>query len=208
MEVTELVPESGWASARKQRIAPPSPGEQSRVFRALSVVSARFGRAKVPEIFTVFGKNPRIFWAWLFFASRLMPYGKLPGAVREKIILRTAWNCRSRYEWGQHVELGLKAGVRDAEILAITRGPGAFADPCERAVMQACDEVLANKCIADDTWETLRTHYNEKLLIEIVILIGHYEMLAGFLNSAGLSLEPDMERELKAFHTRIAAQPR
>lgn len=201
----ELVPEGGWAVAASQRIAAPSRREQGRLFRLLSGISARFGRKQVPHIFTVFGKNPGLFWPWLVFASRMMPYGKLSDPERERIILRTAWNCRCRYEWGQHVELGLKAGLTDADIVKASKGPDAFDDPRARALVQACDDVARNKCISDETWQALRAHYDEPVLIEISILIGHYEMLAGFLNSAGIPLEDDIEKELAAFHARIAS---
>ena len=134
-----------------------------------------------------------------------MPWGRLPGTVREMIILRTAWNCRSRYEWGQHIEIALRVGVTDDEIVALASGPSAFTDPLICAVMQACDEVFNDKCISSDTWKMLSTHYSEKLMIEIMILIGHYEMLAGFLNSAGVALEAETEATLQAFYQRISA---
>ncbi len=35
------------------------------------------------------------------------------------------------------------------------------------------------------------------------MLIGHYRMLAGFLTSAGLALEPPIEEWLAAFHRRV-----
>ena len=204
MDNQELTPEGGWADAGGMRIAPPPPSQQGAVFRLMSGISARFGRRQVPNIFLVFNKNPRLFWAWLVLASRFMPYGRLRDADREKIILRTAWMTRSRYEWGQHVELGLKAGLSDDDIVRASRGPDAFDDPRDRALVAACDEMLADRCISNATWEQLRKYYDEKLLIEIVVLIGHYEMLAGFLNSTGVALEPDIEKVLQDFHRRVA----
>jgi 4-carboxymuconolactone decarboxylase len=150
----------------------------------LGRLSRRLGRQEVPDVISVLHINPRLFWAWLFFASRLMPYGRLPAKLREKIILRTAWNCRSRYEWGQHVDIGLSVGVTDEEIIKITKGPAAFAGHDDQAVIQACDEMCAEQCISDSTWKTLSERYDKKRLIEIMLLIGHYVMIAGFLNSA------------------------
>jgi alkylhydroperoxidase family enzyme len=203
-----LCPPHGWAAPAQVRLRPPSPSHRGPLFRSMSLVSGLFGRAEVPDVLTVLNINPRLFWAWLFFASRLMPFGKLPADVREKIILRTGWNCRSRYEWGQHVEIALGAGVSDTEILHVSQGPDAFSDPRERALMRACDEMLQDRLISDATWNTLRESYSEKLLIEIVLLIGHYEMIAGFLNSAGISLEPAIEEALQACYQRIARSGR
>lgn len=200
-----LAPPRGWYAMSDARLSTPEPATRGLLFRMVAQASRLFGRKQVPDVFTVLNINPRLFWAWLFFASRLMPWGRLPGTVREMIILRTAWNCRSRYEWGQHIEIALRVGVTDDEIVALASGPSAFTDPLICAVMQACDEVFNDKCISNDTWKMLSTHYSEKLMIEIMILIGHYEMLAGFLNSAGVALEVETEATLQAFYQRISA---
>lgn len=202
----ELMPAGGWIRHATPRLTPPPPDARGLVFRAMSFVARRFGRSELPDVFTVLNLHPRLFWGWLYFASRLMPFGRLPAPVREKLILRTAWITRSRYEWGQHVDIGLRVGVRDEEILAITRGPQGFDDTQDRALMRACDELLSDHVISDATWATLRERYGDRLLVEIVMLVGHYEMLAGFLNSAGLLLEPTIEAKLQAFHARIAAR--
>jgi alkylhydroperoxidase family enzyme len=204
MTTRELIPEGGWSVVETERIAAPAQDEQGALFRAVARASPWFGRKKVPRVFAVLSKNPRLFWAWLFFASRLMPYGRLPAREREKVILRTAWNTRSRYEWGQHVELGLAVGVTDDDILRVARGPAAFDDRHERTLMQACDDVFARSIVAEATWAALGERYDEPLLIELVVLIGHYIMLAGLLNTSGIGLEPDIEAVLQAFHARVA----
>lgn len=203
--VPELVPEGGWAGADRVRLAPPPPPARGALFRSLSGAARLFGRNDMPDVITVLHANPRLFWPWLLFASRLMPFGKLPAALREKVILRMAWLCRSRYEWGQHVEIALRCGVTDAEIVALSRGPDTVADAPERAVLRACDELCREQCVSPATWTELAGHFREPLLIELLLLAGHYQMLAGFLNSAGLVLEPPIEAALQAFHERVAA---
>lgn len=204
MTTDALQPEGGWAGNGRVRLRAPAPAERGALFRTASLFSRFLGRPDVPDVISVLHINPRLFWPWLLFASRLMPFGRLPPALREKIILRTGWNCRSRYEWGQHVDIALRTGVTDAEIVRITQGPQAFTDRHERAVMHACDEIHRDKHVSDATWHTLAEHYPEKQLIEIMLLVGHYEMIAGFLNSAGLVLEPQTETVLQSFHRRIA----
>lgn len=204
--IAELVPAGGWAGPDRARLAAPAPAARGPLFRSLSGMARLFGRAEVPDVITVLHLNPRLFWAWLFFASRLMPYGKLPAPVRERVILRTAWNCRSRYEWGQHVDIALHVGVSDAGIAAVAAGPAAEADRHERALLQACDELHRDQCLSEATWQTLAEHYPEPLRIELLLLIGHYIMIAGFLNSAGLALEPAIEARLQGLHRRLGAR--
>jgi hypothetical protein len=44
-------------------------------------------------------------------------------------------------------------------------------------------------------------------MIEIPMLIGHYQMLAGLINSVGLALEPEVEEALARapIHTLVGA---
>lgn len=199
-----LEPEGGWIRVQP-RLAAPTVSEQGFLLRSASLLTKMFGRSEIPDVLSVYSKSPRLFWPWLAFASQLMPYGQLPATVREKIILRTAWNCCSRYEWGQHVDIALSVGVTDVEIVRLTQGVDVTTDGLERALLSACDEIHRDKLIADETWQVLNQHYSEKLLIEITILVGHYEMIAGFLNSAGLQLEAPIEQKLQAFYQRITA---
>ncbi|RZU38697.1 alkylhydroperoxidase family enzyme [Fluviicoccus keumensis] len=198
-----LQPEGGWF-APSDRLTPPPPTGRKPLFRALSGVARLMGRSEVPDVIALLGQYPRLFWPWLAFASRMMPYGKLPPVTREKLILRTAWHCRSRYEWGQHVEIGLRAGLTDTEIVAVARGPHGWAGDDDAAALDACDELCRDKRVSAPTWERLQARFSGEQLVELTLLVGHYEMLAGFLNTAGLALEPLIEAELQAFYRRVA----
>lgn len=200
---TEPTPPGGWSTAGARLPVPP-PAQQGWVLRLVNRSARRFFRTQVPDIFAVLHINPRLFWPWLLFASRLMPGGRLPARERELVILRTGWNCRSRYEWGQHVEIGLRCGLSDAQIVAVTRGPEAFVEPRTRTLIEACDELCRTNVVSDAVWRALQAHFSERLLIEIVMLVGHYRMVAGFLNSAGLALEPQIEAVLQQWVARTA----
>lgn len=200
---TELTPPGGWAHANPVRLPPPPRGQRGWLFRQVSRLSRFAGRDDVPDVFSVFQINSRLFWPWLWFASRLMPGGRLKARTRELVILRTAWACRSRYEWGQHVELALKAGATDAEIVAVTEGPGAFEEDAVRAALMVCDDICQTHTVSDESWALARAHYSDPLMIELVILTGHYVMLAGLLNTSGIALDADMDAELAVFTTRM-----
>lgn len=181
------------------------PGDraQSWLFRLVGKTARLFGRNAVPDVFKVMAINRRLFWSWLYFASRLMPYGQLPGRERELIILRVAWLCRCRYEWGQHVDVGLRSGLTDKDVVHVSRGASSFCSEKEKSLITACDELINHQRIAENTWETLARFYPEQILIEIPMLIGHYQMLAGLLNSVGLRLEPAAEHVIQLLNERI-----
>lgn len=197
-----IQPPGGWHRTAQPRLTAPPPARRGLLFRSLSGLSGFFGRPDMPTLFPVLNIHRRLFPAWLWFASRLMPYGTLAGPVRELLILRTAWNCRCRYEWGQHLELGLRAGLTDADILASTRHADDCHDADQRLLLHACDQLCQQDMLDDNLWAALQSRRSETETIEILMLVGHYRMLAGFLNSAGLELEPDIERCVQAFWQR------
>ncbi len=54
------------------------------------------------------------------------------------------------------------------------------------------DELHADADLSDATWERLRAAYDERRCIELVMLVGHYQMLATALNT--LRVSPDRPR--------------
>jgi alkylhydroperoxidase family enzyme len=141
------------------------------------------------NIFDTLVRHPGLFRKWLPFGGKLLA-GKLPARDRELLILRTGWHCRSQYEWGQHVLIAKGAGIADEEIARVTHGPDAAGwDAFERALLTAADELHSDACITDATWAALAERYDERQLIEVPMLVGHYHMVAFTLNSIGVQRE-------------------
>lgn len=200
----QLTPPGGWHAYGAPRIEPLAVSRMSLpkrlMFRAAGkFAERRVGMAKVPDVFLLLMRNRRLFQPWLRFASRLMPGGSLDRKDSELVILRVGWNCRSRYEWGQHVIIGQRAGLTPLEIARVAQGPSARGwSERQAALLQAADELHRDRAIGAQTWTRLAADYSPAQLIEIGMLVGHYEMLAGVLNSVGLALEPPAEAMLAA----------
>ncbi len=201
-----LIPEGGWLDLNHERIPAPTLQQRSWFLRSLSRVARAFRRPDIPNVFLVFYTHPRLFWAWLFFASRLFPFGRLPARLREKLIVRTAWNSRCRYEWVQHIELALSVGVTEEEVFNLSKEAEAMQKPKEILAIKACDQLLQQKVIDDETWKALSEHFSHRQLIEIMILVGHYDMLAGFIINAGVQLEPHLEAFMEGFNQKLLAR--
>lgn len=206
MSARPLAPDGGWHEAVPGRLPLPSPRETGLLFRAVGLAARAFGRRGVPAVFVLLARHRRLFWAWLLFAAQMMPFGRLPAGERELLILRTAWLSRCRYEWGQHVQLAGRVGVADADIVRVTAGASAFGSARLRAMLEACDELLRDATLAAPTLASLQTHLEPRDVTELVLLVGHYRMLAGMLNGAALPLDGDMEAELAAFEARVEAR--
>jgi alkylhydroperoxidase family enzyme len=180
------------ARPTRPRIAPLPPDEHDdEVRELLEGVAAPGGFAS--NIFATLVRHPGLFRRWLPFGGKLLS-GRIPARERELVILRTAWLCRSDYEWGQHDLIARSVGLADDEIRRVRTGPDAEGwDATERMLLRATDELHADACIADQTWAALAAHYDVKQLIELPMLVGHYHLVAYTLNSLGVQLEAGLE---------------
>ena len=147
------------------------------------------------NIFTTLVRHPGLFRKWLPFGGKLLA-GKIPPRERELLILRTGWNTRAPYEWHQHVRIALASGVTDDEVERVKAGPEAPGwSPLDVLLLRAADELHADACITDATWAALAEHYDERQLIELPMLVGHYHLVAFTLNSLGVQIEDDDRAE-------------
>jgi len=146
------------------------------------------------NIFSTLAVHPKLMRSWLPFGGRLLQGSSLPARTREVVILRTAARCGSDYEWGQHVAIGLDAGLTEVEIVACSRPTGDHPwSAADRAVLVAVDEVVGDHVISGSTWSQLvDSGLGDSQLIELTMLAGHYAMLAGMLRSVGVLTEGPM----------------
>jgi 4-carboxymuconolactone decarboxylase len=146
------------------------------------------------NIFSTLARHTDLFRAWLPFGGFLLGGGVLPARERELLILRTGWNCSSPYEWGQHVRISESLGMEREEIERVAAGPDADGwSAGEATLLRAADELHEHAKISDGTWEWLAETYDERGLIEITMLVGHYHMVAFALNSLEVELDEGLE---------------
>src|SRR2546423_3347583 len=173
------------------RIPPLDPADRDETARALLEGVGAVGSEL--NVFTTLVRHPKLFRRWSPFGGTLLLAGTLPHRDRELLILRTAWNNGCEYEWGQHVRIARDAGLSD-EIDRVVDGPSAPGwDPFDAALLEAADELDRDSVISDDTWARLRERYDERQLIEVPMLIGHYTLLAFTLNSLGVQRDEGVE---------------
>jgi len=123
-------------------------------------------------------------------AHVLGPTSTLPMRDRELLILRTAWNCQSEYEWAQHVQLGLKAGISTEELERCRAGADAPGwSGRDAALLLAADELHEGQCISDTTWGLLSHHYDTLQMMDIVFTVGQYTLIAMALKTFGTPLD-------------------
>ncbi len=152
------------------------------------------GRLGDNNIFSTLARHEVLFRAWLPFGGALLGRGALGARERELLILRTGCNCGSAYEWGQHVRISEGLGMGRELILRVAAGPDADGwSPSDRALLRAADELHDRAKISAGTWAQLAELYDERGLIEIPMLVGHYHLVAFALNSLEVELDEGLE---------------
>jgi len=160
------------------RIAPGSRRDIGIAAWAFSHIAGRVTGTNPPHIFTTLARTRSLFWGWLIFAGRLMPGGRLPRRESELVILRVAGTRGSEYELVQHRIMGRRTGLTADEIARAESGSADGWSEPDATLIAATDVLLAERDLDDATWARLRRHFDERTCIELLMLVGHYDMLA------------------------------
>jgi 4-carboxymuconolactone decarboxylase len=127
---------------------------------------------------------------WSKFARALMNEGVMAPALREVAILRVAWRGRCAYEWDAHLVLARHCGVDNAALALVKcDGTGPEAQPVERLLVSAVDELLDEGMIPVATRLALEGALGHAAIVELTMLVGQYTLLNMVCKTFGLSSE-------------------
>jgi len=178
------------------RIAPLTAGESDAAARG---VIERFAGLGMGNAVATYARYPELATAMLPYTEFQLTKLALSARHRELLWLRTAWLARSDYVWAQRAPAARQAGLSDAELLRIARGPDAPGwDALDAALLRAADELRVDAFISDTTWAALAARYDESELIDLVFGVGELTMHADFANTLGLEIEPELTDRLPA----------
>jgi alkylhydroperoxidase family enzyme len=136
------------------------------------------------NIFGTLAHHPKLMKRWMVFGSHVLAKNTVPARERELLILRTGWNCRAPYEWGQHVAIGRTTGITDDEVARIAAGPDAPGwDPFDAVLLRAADELHDDQSLSDATYDALAVRYDAQQLLDLVFTVGQYHLVSMALNT-------------------------
>jgi 4-carboxymuconolactone decarboxylase len=140
-----------------------------------------------PGTISVLAHRPAMLTSFLPWARVLAREGVVARRDHEILALRASVNCRSGFEWGEHLLFARDAGLTDDEVDQIVAGStDSRWSPRDAALVRAAD---------DDTWAVLAAHYDAPQLVEIVYIVGQYTMLSMVANGLRVNV-PAMFRPL------------
>jgi 4-carboxymuconolactone decarboxylase len=180
--------------------------ETRELLGALSTL--RGDDAEVLNVFRTMAQHPKLMKRWLVFANHVLTKSTLSGRDRELAILRSGWRCNAPYEWGQHVVIGQREGIRADEIERIAAGPDAPGwSTHDAAILRATDELHDTSTISDATWATLAETYDQQQMMDLVFAIGQYHLVSFALNAFGVERDDGLDDSNVPFPPPAHASP-
>lgn len=138
-------------------------------------------------------RHPILAKAFLTFNNHVATASSVSKRIRELLILRLSWLRREEYEFSQHLVLGRRAGLTDAELERVQFGPDAPGWGAEDAdLVRAVDELHSNAFIEDGTWARLEARFDTAQLLDIIFTVGCYDLLAMLFKTCRVAPEPDL----------------
>lgn len=147
------------------------------------------------NVFRVFLQHPPLARCLNAVLDPLLLMGTIDARLRELVIMRVAWVTGSEYVWGQHWMLGPMFGAPTEDLVEVCDWEGSTRlGPAERAILAATDEMLAGRALSDATWQQLGDALpDDAQRMEMLMLIGGYQMLSGVLRSLHVPLDDSLE---------------
>lgn len=139
----------------------------------------------------LFAHYPALAKAFMTLNKHVAADTSLTARESELLILRISWLKKSEYEFGQHLILGRRAGLTDAELERVQQGPEAPGwSEEDAAIIRAVDELHYDARIQDDTWERLAKRYGHRQILDIIFCTGLYGMMATAISTYRIPSEP------------------
>lgn len=197
MMKTASLPPGGWILPKAPRFTPLAENEKTLLQKTLLKVTRRqAGTERNLAVFEGLARLGGTFFPYLMFLSQILMKGRIGRVDKELIILRVAWRMGCVYEWGHHVHMAAELGISDSVTHSIAQEDSSDWEPRLATFIRAADELVAQRTLSDDTWAALRGELSEDQAVEFCMLVGHYVMVAGLINTLGILIEPGYIKDI------------
>ena len=156
-------------------------------------VRASFDRMPVVlNIFRMMAHAEANFIPAMRYANSILHRQKLSHVNRELLILQVAQRQGGAYEWHQHIPIALGVGVTQRQVDCLEQGnytDEAF-NATERALLAFGRETIDNVRVPDAVFADMRAHFSEQEIVESIMAIGFYMMMARLTEATETDLDP------------------
>jgi len=156
-------------------------------------------RASTGGPFNVFLRSPELGDIAQQLGARVRFHSSLSDRLKEMAILMIARDWTAQYEWYAHKRLALQAGLKPDLVDAIAAGkrPAAMA-PDESALYTFVTDLLDTRQVDDPTFRAAVAAFGERGVVDLIGLMGYYQLVSMALNVDRYPLPDGARPELPA----------
>ena len=172
--------------ARLEHVDEASPGIDAELLRA---IQARRGGTLLNLDRQLLHSAP-LARGWNALMGAIRGQTLLRGDLRELAILRVAVLNRAPYEFAQHAPVALAEGLSQAQVDAVADAPASpLFDARARDVLAYADAMTLQVQVPQPLFDALRTHLDDRDLVELTATIAAYNMVSRFLEALQIEIE-------------------
>src|SRR5262245_59459728 len=117
------------------------------------------------------------------FGASMRFHSSLPRKLNEMAIIITARHWTAQYEWNAHRAAAAQAGLNEAIIQSIAAGKRpASLDADETIIYNFATELLTTKQVGDATFKAVKDKFGEKGVVDLIGVMGYYQLVSMLLN--------------------------
>jgi len=151
-------------------------------------VAAALSQLPDINVIRIIAHASEVFNPWVQFANAVLNKTALDPILREISILRVAaLSPGADYEWSQHEVIAREVGTTETQIEGARTGVGLSGD--DELVSRFTEEVVRDVSPTESTWGQAYERFTPRELVELLLVIGHYMMIARIV--ATTQVEPD-----------------
>ena len=143
----------------------------------------------MPNMFAVMGQSPEALGAVAAVGEHVRWHSALDNDLREMVICTVAQAVGNVYEWDHHIHKVPERFRKSVGTLAIEAEPAPVGPALRLCRLVASGEDVDDALVAD-----LRDALGEAGLVDLVVMIGYYQLLGSFCAVLGIEVEPSVAR--------------
>jgi alkylhydroperoxidase family enzyme len=143
------------------------------------------------NIFRMMAHASTSFRPLMQLGSSILSAQQLDPELREYAILLGVKAYNGRYEWIQHVPIAEACGATKAQLEAIEKGDlkSPVFDVKEQAFLAFVEESAREVRCSDPTFAAMKLHFTDREIVETILTIGFYQMLARLTECTDTALD-------------------
>lgn len=147
-------------------------------------------RGTLLHLYQMLLHSPPVAGGWLRYLTAIRQECKLPGAIRELVIMRVAALNGVSYEADVHAPIALKEGLSQAQLDALPEWEKSdLFDAKQRAILAYADVMTRKVQVPDSIFAAVRAELDDRLLVELTATIAAYNMVSRFLEALQLHIQ-------------------